>query len=255
MPGGIGRPMQRRRPRPFVAGRCGIGQRGARIRTCPACRPPDRTFPNARLRASRRWCAGGSSSASALCPAVRQGACADYSAASSRVPPSHAVTAHSASGGSARSSSTWSAGTRRTPSIWAGWPPPLFSEVPVVFHELVDERQRMMMMMMGLHHITGKRCKRIPVIMRLQAHCERTAVRGNGTHTLSTRSSPSPILHGSPATAVTGYVEPAGRRRRSRRKGSLKGPQAPCLTSRLPITIRDDRALRGGARVASSFNE
>ena len=131
--------------------------------------------------------------------------------------------------------------------------PALFSKVPVVFHELVDERQRMVMM--GLHHITGKRRKRIPVIMRLQAHCERTAVRGNGTHTLSTRSSPSPIMHGSPATAVTGYVEPAGRRRRSRRKGSLKGPQAPCLTSRLPITIRDDRALRGGARVASSFNE
>ena len=131
--------------------------------------------------------------------------------------------------------------------------PALFSKVPVVFHELVDERQRMVMM--GLHHITGKRRKRIPVIMRLQAHCERTAVRGNGTHTLSTRSSPSPIMHGSPATAVTGYVEPAGRRRRSRRKGSLKGPQAPCSTSRLPITIRDDRALRGGARVASSFNE
>ena len=131
--------------------------------------------------------------------------------------------------------------------------PALFSEVPVVFHELVDERQRMVMM--GLHHITGKRRKRIPVIMRLQAHCERTAVRGNGTHTLSTRSSPSPIMHGSPATAVTGYVEPAGRRRHSRRKGSLKGPQAPCSTSRLPITIRDDQALRGGARVASSFNE
>ena len=31
--------MKRRRPHPFVAGRCGIDQRGARIRTCSAYRP------------------------------------------------------------------------------------------------------------------------------------------------------------------------------------------------------------------------
>ena len=43
--------------------------------------------------------------------------------------------------------------------------PALFSKVPVVFHELADERQRMVMM--GLHHITGKR--RWPAVNRAMA--------------------------------------------------------------------------------------
>ena len=43
--------------------------------------------------------------------------------------------------------------------------PALFSNVPVVFHEFADERQRMVMM--GLHHITGKR--RWPAVDRAMA--------------------------------------------------------------------------------------
>ncbi len=43
--------------------------------------------------------------------------------------------------------------------------PALFSKVPVVFHEFADERQRMVMM--GLHHITGKR--RWPAVNRAMA--------------------------------------------------------------------------------------
>ena len=43
--------------------------------------------------------------------------------------------------------------------------PALFYKVPVVFHELADERQRMVMM--GLHHITGKR--RWPAVNRAMA--------------------------------------------------------------------------------------
>ncbi len=43
--------------------------------------------------------------------------------------------------------------------------PALFSKVPVVFHDLADERQRMVMM--GLHHITGKR--RWPAVNRAMA--------------------------------------------------------------------------------------
>ena len=43
--------------------------------------------------------------------------------------------------------------------------PALFSKVPVVFHELAGERQRMVMM--GLHHITGKR--RWPAVNRAVA--------------------------------------------------------------------------------------
>ena len=52
--------------------------------------------------------------------------------------------------------------------------PALFSKVPVVFHELADERQRMVMM--GLHHITGKRrwpaVNRAMAMKRLQEHFE-----------------------------------------------------------------------------------
>ena len=43
--------------------------------------------------------------------------------------------------------------------------PALFYKVPVVFHELADERQHMVMM--GLHHITGKR--RWPAVNRAMA--------------------------------------------------------------------------------------
>ena len=43
--------------------------------------------------------------------------------------------------------------------------PALFSKVPVVLHEFADERQRMVMM--GLHHITGKR--RWPAVNRAMA--------------------------------------------------------------------------------------
>ena len=43
--------------------------------------------------------------------------------------------------------------------------PALFSKVPVVIHDLADERQRMVMM--GLHHITGKR--RWPAVNRAMA--------------------------------------------------------------------------------------
>ena len=43
--------------------------------------------------------------------------------------------------------------------------PALFSKVPVVFHEFANERQRMVMM--GLHHITGKR--RWPAVNRAMA--------------------------------------------------------------------------------------
>ena len=43
--------------------------------------------------------------------------------------------------------------------------PALFPKVPVVFHEFADERQRMVMM--GLHHITGKR--RWPAVNRAMA--------------------------------------------------------------------------------------
>ena len=50
--------------------------------------------------------------------------------------------------------------------------PALFSKVPVVFHEFADERQRMVMM--GLHHITGKRrwpaVNRAMAMRRLQQH-------------------------------------------------------------------------------------
>ena len=50
--------------------------------------------------------------------------------------------------------------------------PALFSKVPVVIHDLADERQRMVMM--GLHHITGKRrwpaVNRAMAMKRLQEH-------------------------------------------------------------------------------------
>ena len=50
--------------------------------------------------------------------------------------------------------------------------PALFSKVPVVIHDLADERQRMVMM--GLHHITGKRrwpaVNRAKAMERLQEH-------------------------------------------------------------------------------------
>ncbi len=50
--------------------------------------------------------------------------------------------------------------------------PALFSKVPVVFHEFADERQRMVMMV--LHHITGKRrwpaVNRAMAMRRLQEH-------------------------------------------------------------------------------------
>ena len=52
--------------------------------------------------------------------------------------------------------------------------PALFSKVPVVLHEFPDERQRMVMM--GLHHITGKRrwpaVNRAMAMRRLQEHFE-----------------------------------------------------------------------------------
>ena len=50
--------------------------------------------------------------------------------------------------------------------------PTIFSRVPVVFHEFAGERQRMVMM--GLHHITGKRrwpaVNRAMAMRRLQEH-------------------------------------------------------------------------------------
>ena len=50
--------------------------------------------------------------------------------------------------------------------------PALFPKVPVVFHEFADERQRLVMM--GLHHITGKRrwpaVNRAMAMRRLQEH-------------------------------------------------------------------------------------
>ena len=50
--------------------------------------------------------------------------------------------------------------------------PTVFSKVPVVIHDLADERQRMVMM--GLHHITGKRrwpaVNRAMAMRRLQEH-------------------------------------------------------------------------------------